>query len=241
MTDATLILLGAAATIGLFHTLIGVDHTLPFVVLAKSQKWSLKKLWLVTGACGLAHVLSSVLIGAIGIGLGVALDKLEWIESSRGGIASKLLIGLGLAYMVWGIVRAARGTRHSHAHAHDDGTVHQHEHDHMADHVHIHAGNKKLTAAKTASVLGLFIVFVLGPCEALIPMLMAPAFDRSWSVVVGVVVVFGLTTLLTMLAVVTIGYVGMKWRGFDKLDKHLHAMAGFAIAASGLAIELLGV
>jgi nickel/cobalt transporter (NicO) family protein len=241
MTDANIILLGTAASIGLFHTLVGVDHTLPFIVLARSQKWSLRKLWWVTGLCGLGHLLSSVLIGTIGIGLGVALDRLEWLEATRGGLAARLLIGFGLAYMIWGLVKSARAHRHSHVHHHDDGTVHLHEHDHEQQHVHVHGEKRMTTTAKTATVMGLFVVFILGPCEALIPMLLAPAFERSWFVVAGVVLTFGGATLATMLTVVTVGWYGMRWRGMAVLERHLHAVAGFAIAASGLAIELLGV
>lgn len=241
MTDANLLLLGTAATIGLFHTLVGVDHTLPFIVLARSQKWTLRKLWWVTGLCGLGHLLSSVIIGTVGIGLGVALDRLEWLEATRGGLAARLLIGFGLAYMVWGLVRARRAHRHSHLHHHDDGTVHVHVHDHEEEHVHVHGAARMNGAAKTITVLGLFVVFVLGPCEALIPLLLAPAFERSWAVVVGVVLVFGGATVLTMLGVVTVGWYGLRWRGFSFLERHVHAVAGFAIASSGLAIELLGI
>ncbi len=235
MHDAWLYLIGTAATVGFLHTLIGVDHTLPFVVLARANKWSLSKLLWVTALCGVAHVLSSVVIGVVGIGLGVAVDKLEWLEGLRGGLAAWVLIGFGLAYAVWGVIRARRGKRHTHAHVHDDGTVHNHDHDHRADHVHAHG------KAATVSVLGLFVVFVLGPCEVLIPMLMAPAFTHSWYVVVSVVAVFGAATLFTMLTVVTLGHYGTKWKGFSGLERHLHALSGAAIAASGLAIQLLGV
>src|SRR5690606_14515834 len=126
--DAWLYLLGTAATVGCLHTLVGVDHTLPFVVLARANRWHLAKLWSVTAGCGLLHVLSSVVIGAVGIGLGVALERLAWIEELRGNLAAWMLIGFGAAYAVWGLVRAKRGRRHNHAHVHEDGTVHHHEH-----------------------------------------------------------------------------------------------------------------
>jgi hypothetical protein len=252
MSHDALILLGTAATLGAFHTLVGVDHTLPFMVLARVQGWTLRKLWLVTTLCGLAHILSSVAIGAVGIGLGVGLEHLEWIESSRGGIAARLLIGFGLAYMVWGIYRSLRGKQHSHPHAHHDGTVHKHQHEHARAHVHVHhapfsdgplrgaAGDLGKTA-KVVTVLGLFVVFILGPCEVLIPLLLAPAFEHDWLTVVGVVGVFGGATLATMLGLVTVGWFGMQWRGIALLERHLHALAGFAIVASGLCIELLGI
>lgn len=216
MEPTTTILLTTAASIGLFHTVVGVDHSLPFVVLARSQGWTLNKLLAITTLCGIAHVASSVLTGAVGIAMGAAAGQLEWIESSRGELAARLLIGFGLAYMIWGLYRSRRG------HAHEEHTL----------------------PGKGLTVVGLFVVFVLGPCEALIPVLMAPSVEHSWWLVAAVVVVFGATTLITMLALVTLGYVGLRastHRLQERFERYAHAAAGFAIAASGLAIELLGV
>jgi sulfite exporter TauE/SafE len=235
MQEAWLYLIGTAATVGLLHTLVGVDHTLPFVVLGRANGWHLSKLLWITTLCGIAHVFSSVLIGGIGIGLGVAVDRLEWLESLRGGLAAWLLIGFGLAYAVWGWVHMRRRKRHTHAHAHDDGTVHKHDHDHRTEHAHVHG------SAASISVLGLFVVFVLGPCEVLIPMLMAPAFSHNWYVVASVVVVFAAATLATMLTLVTLGHYGMQWRKLRGLEQHIHALSGAAIALSGVALQVLGI
>lgn len=237
MRDATLILLGTAASVGFLHTLIGIDHSLPFVVIARSRGWSLGKLLRITALCGAAHVLSSVAIGATGIAMGIALDRLQWIESSRGSVAAWLLIGCGLAYALWGVYRARTGRRHSHVHLHDDGIVHVHEHDHGDEHSHIH-GQARVSAV-TVSML--FVVFLLGPCEALIPLLMVPAAQSSWLVVSVVVMVFGGVTILTMLALVTLGHHGLRFRASRLVEQHMTTLAGLAIAASGLAIQLWGL
>ncbi len=239
MGETSSILVGTAATIAFLHTLIGVDHSLPFVVLGRTRGWSLGKLWRVTLLCGVAHVLSSVVIGAIGLGLGVALDRLEWIEAARGGLAVWLLIGLGLAYAVWGLYRARRRRPHHHAHVHHDGIVHSHHHDHRGEHGHLHGEAER--KATTATVAMLFVVFLLGPCEALIPLLMVPAAAHSWAVVALVAVVFGLVTVATMLALVTIGHFGLRWRGSAAIERHMTTVAGLAIAASGIAIKLFGI
>ena len=55
------VLLFSAASIGFVHTLIGIDHSLPFVVLGRARGWSLRKVWSITFLCGFGHVLSSVL------------------------------------------------------------------------------------------------------------------------------------------------------------------------------------
>ncbi len=237
MSDATL-LLGTAASIGFVHTLLGVDHSLPFVVLGKAQGWSLKKTLGITGLCGIAHVASSVLLGAVGIGAGVALERLELIESARGDLVAWLLIAFGLTYASWATVRALRGKTHAHAHAHGDGTVHDHDHDHHREHLHAHAQKRKAFL----TFWTLFVVFAFGPCEALIPILMAPAWAQDWTLMVGVVALFSSITVATMLGSVAALYKGFSlaaWRRFG-LEKWADSLAGGIVAASG-ALILLGL
>jgi threonine/homoserine/homoserine lactone efflux protein len=87
----------------------------------------------------------------------------------------------------------------------------------------------------------LFLIFIFGPCEALIPMLMAPAAEQNWGWVIMVTAAFGLTTIGTMMSVVAVGYVGLRLKRFEKLESWADAIAGFSIAGSGMAIKLLGI
>ena len=98
MSDPFLVLLFSAAALGTFHTAIGIDHSVPIIVLARTRAWSWSRTLWVTLVCGLGHVLSSVLIAAVGLGLGVAGSKLAWIEQTRGTWAAWLLVGFGLSY-----------------------------------------------------------------------------------------------------------------------------------------------
>ena len=77
MSSEVIILAGTAATIGLIHTILGPDHYLPFIVLSKARQWSMLKTSVITFLCGLGHVLSSIILGFVGIALGMALFKLE--------------------------------------------------------------------------------------------------------------------------------------------------------------------
>lgn len=235
MDETTLgVLLTTAVTLGVVHTAIGVDHSLPFVVIGRARGWSLSRTLGVTAACGVGHVLSSVLIGTIGIALGVAFDKLEWIEGSRGSLAAWSLIGFGLAYAVWGVRRALRGEKHEHVHVHGDA-VHSHEHDHAGDHAHPHGSTASITT------WSLFVIFVLGPCEALIPLLTAPAADGDFGSILLICGVFSLATLATMLGLVTLGFTGVRMISTAWLERWSHTLAGGAIASSGLAIQVLGI
>ena len=242
MTESSVfVLLATAVSIGFVHTLIGVDHSLPFVVLGRARGWSLRRVLAVTAACGLAHVVSSVAIGALGIGVGVALDQLEFIEGVRGSLASWLIIGFGLTWATWALVRGRRGQQHSHAHVHDDGTVHGHGHDHAREHLHAHERTAEGRTLGFMAFWSLFLIFAFGPCEALIPMLMFPAMEHAWGVVWLVTAVFGLTTIGTMCTVVGVAYVGLGQLSFDRFAKYADVFAGLAIAASGAAIPLLGL
>ena len=88
MPDTTLlVLLATAASVGFVHTITGPDHYLPFVAMARIGRWSLAKTITVTLACGVGHVLSSVILGALGIALGLAVGSLEWFEGVRGNLA----------------------------------------------------------------------------------------------------------------------------------------------------------
>lgn len=98
-----------AASIGFFHTLMGPDHYLPFIVMSKANGWSLAKTSWITILCGLGHVLSSVLLGFVGIALGMVVFKLENVEAARGSLAAWLLIIFGFTYFIWGLFRVFRG------------------------------------------------------------------------------------------------------------------------------------
>ena len=236
MHDGLWLLISTAVGLGFIHTLIGVDHSLPFVVLGRAQGWSLRKLMTITAVCGIGHVLSSILLGAVGIALGVAVEKLEWIETGRGEVAAWLLIGFGLAYASWALYGTLRRRRHTHAHAHDAENLHVHDHSHEREHMHPHGLSRRALTA-----WGLFIIFIFGPCEPLIPLLMVPALKHQWTGVLLVAAVFGLTTVLTMIAVVTAGFYGLRPSFTSLLERHVHLVAGLLIAASGLAIKLLGI
>ncbi len=237
MSNELKILITAAASIGFFHTLFGPDHYLPFIVMAQSGKWSLRKTTLITFLCGIGHVMSSVVLGSIGIALGIAVSRLEIIEGFRGNLAAWALIAFGLVYFVWGLQRAIRNKPHRHLHVHQDLVSHTHVHTHDEEHAHVHeaAGRKNMIPWV------LFTIFVLGPCEPLIPLLMYPAAKNSTTGMIAVVLVFSSITIATMLGVVIISTLGISFIPVRRIERYLHALSGATIALSGLAIQLLGL
>ena len=227
-----------AASLGFVHTILGPDHYIPFIAMARAGKWSTIKTTLITIACGAGHVLSTVLLGAVGIVMGIAVGELEFIESARGEIAVWLLMGFGFMYLLWGLKKAYRNKPHTHYHSHSDGEVHVHKHVHHSDHTHVH---EKENNGKSLTPWILFTIFIFGPCEVLIPMLMYPAATESTIGMVVIVTVFGITTISTMLAIVLITLYGIKFVRLGKLERYTQALAGAMILLSGATIAVLGL
>jgi len=237
MSKELWVLILAAASIGFFHTLFGPDHYLPFIVMSKSGQWSLRKTSLITFLCGLGHVLSSVLLGFVGVAFGIAVTKLEILESFRGNLAAWLLIAFGLVYFIWGARRAWRNKPHQHLHSHKNGDDHEHSHSHHTGHVHAHVEKDK----KSMTPWVLFTIFIFGPCEPLIPLLMYPAAKGGfWNILI-VTGVFAAVTIGTMMSVVLISAFGINFVPVSKLERYTHALAGATIFLCGMSIQFLGL
>ncbi len=237
ISSEILVIAGTAATLGLIHTVLGPDHYLPFIVIGRARKWSLTKTLLISFFCGLGHVLSSIVLGSMGIALGLAVNHLEGVESFRGSVAAWLLIGFGFAYFIWGMHRAIKKKSHKHVHLHVSGEQHEHLHSHEAEHAHIHAREKE--ASLTPWIL--FTVFVFGPCEPLIPLVMYPAANHNIPGVILVATVFGAMTILTMLTIIAISSWGVSFLRLGRLERYVHALAGAMIFVSGLSVQFLGL
>ena len=217
MSTELSLLLGAAATLGFVHTVLGPDHYVPFIAMARARQWSSRRTMWITFLCGVAHVLGSALIGAAGLLFGIKVLKLEIFESARGNIAGWLLLGFGLAYMIWGIRRAARQSAP--------------------------ALTKFEEQAKDGNIIPwiLFTIFIFGPCEPLIPVLMYPAATANVPILLAVIATFGLFTVGTMMTLVYVAQRGLAALPVRATVRYSHALAGFMIAACGAGIQFLGL
>lgn len=237
MSSDIILLIYTAIIIAFVHTVTGPDHYIPFIVMGKARNWSYSKtLWL-TFICGIGHVGSSIVLGIIGIILGIGLHQLKIFESSRGNIAAWAFLVFGILYFVYGMIKAYRNKPHTHIHYHEDGSEHLHEHKHFDEHTHVHQTENKVNLTPWI----LFVVFILGPCEPLIPLLMYPAAQTSYMGLTFVAVSFSIVTIGTMVSVVYLGLRGIQFIPMKFAVKYVHAIAGGTIAVCGLAILFLGL
>jgi nickel/cobalt exporter len=262
------ILVLSAAFLGFIHTLIGPDHYLPFIVLSKARKWTQSKTLWITFISGIGHVGGSVILGILGVALGISLSKLEVIESQRGNIVSWMLMAFGLFYSIYGIKKYISNgghfhlpkflipkrirnlyhltTRndtefdheHQHKHSHEHAHVHKHEHSHPENHAHKHQHQPEDITNITPWIL--FLIFVFGPCEVLIPLVIFPAAEHNMIGVFAVSTVFGIATVSTMLLTVFLGIKGISFVKFNNGEKFFHLIAGSVILTSGIGMHFLG-
>ncbi len=237
MSTEVSLLLGTTLTIAFVHTLTGPDHYLPFIVIAKARNWNMRKTLLFTALCGLGHVGSSVILGIAGIALGIAVSSIELWEGQRGSIVSLLILAFGFVYMIWGIFRAVKNNPHKHLHVHGDGHVHEHVHTHQDVHVHPHDRKDRINITPWI----LFTIFIFGPCEPLIPLVMYPAADHNSVLLITVTLLFTIVTIGTMLVLVLFAMKGFRFLPLKKFERYGHVIAGLTILLCGVGMVFFGL
>lgn len=102
-----------AVVISLLHGLIP-SHWLPIVAIARKEKWTLAQTFGLTLKAGLAHSLSTVMIGVIIAFIGIQInEKMEIITQS---VSAGILILLGVWFLF-------RHYHHHHFHIDDPGKI----------------------------------------------------------------------------------------------------------------------
>jgi nickel/cobalt exporter len=200
----------SAISVGAIHTLLGPDHYVPLVAMSRAGSWSRLKTLGVTATCGLGHVAGSIVVGAVGLVLGTTAMKFEAFEGWRGDAAAWLLIGIGVAYTAWA-VRCWTGK--------------------------CAAGGDPLPKTVGWVPWLAFLVFVLGPCEPLIPMLMLATARAGAGSLVAVTLAFTLATVGTMVAAVAALRYGLAAWPLSVKAGVAHATAGLAILACGVLMK----
>ena len=84
------------------------------------------------------------------------------------------------------------------------------------------------------------MVFVLGPCEALVPIMFAGVQVGAVGVV-SVTAAFSLFTLATMVTLALLAHAGFRRVRSGFLERNIHALTGATITATAAAVLFLGI
>lgn len=232
MPSEIMLLIIAAVSIAFLHTISGPDHYLPFIALSKARGWSYAKTIKWTIACGLGHIASSVLLGLGGAALGWSLSSINWMENVRGGIAGWMMLLFGILYGAWGLYRAYKNNPHKHFDMEEGGALYVYQHRH----------GQAVTPRERHKVTPwvMFIIFILGPCEPMIPLLYFPAAKNSWTGMLLLIFIYSIVTLVTMLSLVLLGQKGISFIKPGTLERHVHSLGGLTIAVCGAGMLFMG-
>ncbi len=126
-------LLLAAAGVGFGHAILP-DHWVPLAVLGRTRRYPLSRVARLSGAAGVAHVLVSIVLGAVIVAIGLQFRSA--IQSAQDTIIGCVLIATGLGFLALELTGHGHGHDHDHAHAHDHDRDHAHDHDHRHTHGH---------------------------------------------------------------------------------------------------------
>jgi len=131
MSSTTPALLAAAAGVGLGHAILP-DHWVPLAVIGRTRRYPLARVARLSLLAGIAHVMVSLLLGAIIVAIGLQFRSA--IEGAQNAIVGTILILTGVGFAVFELT----GRGHGHSHEHGDGHSHEHGHAHAHDHSHAH-------------------------------------------------------------------------------------------------------
>jgi nickel/cobalt exporter len=112
MDRVTLALMLTAGTVGALHSL-APDHWLPFAALARARHWTPLRTARLAFLCAAGHVTVSALFGVLAVIAG--RRTVEALGTTLSTAAPLLLIGFGIAYMLWALHHAVvHGPHHHH-------------------------------------------------------------------------------------------------------------------------------
>jgi nickel/cobalt transporter (NicO) family protein len=209
-------LVAAAAGVGLGHAILP-DHWVPLGVLSRTHRYPLSRVARLAGLAGVAHVLVSLLIGAVIVIVGLQLRST--VEHVQNAIVGGLLIATGLAFAV--LEATGRGHTHSHDHDHDHDYGHDDAHDHAE-----HAGRGR----------GAFMVSfgaAASPDLTILPVFLAATAAGAGTAIASLVAFAAVTvtTIVVLTLLATIGGYGLRSQWLE----------GWGNAFTALVLVVVGV
>lgn len=224
MSSTTPALLAAAAGVGFGHAILP-DHWVPLAVLGRARRYPLSKVARLSGLAGVAHVLLSLVLGAVIVAVG--LQFRSTVQSAQDTIIGLLLIGTGVGFVALELTgRGHHHDHHEHGHSHDDHDHDQHKYPH-----------------ERRGVRGLAAIMIpfgaaASPDLTILPVFLA-ATTAGVATAIGSLVIFAAVTIGTIVGLtLTAATGGYQIRG-EWLDRWGNAIAAIVLLVIG-ALVLTG-
>jgi nickel/cobalt exporter len=231
VSAATPALLAAAAGVGFGHAILP-DHWIPLAVIGRTQRYPLRRVARLSLLAGIAHVLVSIVIGAVIIAVGLQLRST--VQSAQDTIIGALLIATGIGFAVFELI--------GHGHHHDGHDHHQDQdngHDRDGhDHHHAPAPTERRGARGLAAIMVPFGA-AASPDLTILPVFLA-ATTAGVATAVGSLIIFAAVTILTIVTLTLVATSGGYKIEGHWLDRWGNAFTALVLLVLGTLI-LLGV
>jgi putative Mn2+ efflux pump MntP len=195
-----------AAVVGIIH-MSAPDHWATLCLLAKNKQWARKKLFGISFVTATGHVILSVVMGLIIVGIGLVFSHL---------ISYYLDTGIGIIMVIAGLFFGVKPLVAKEKHHND------------------YEKEEKITS-KLMGGIGYFVVLgaALSPDPTIIPIYLS-AIPAGFYFALELSVIFAAASILTLLLFVQLGAIGLG-KVFEKIpEKYNDSLVGFIIAGIGI-------
>jgi nickel/cobalt exporter len=232
MSVATPALMAAAAGVGIGHAILP-DHWVPLAVVGRTQHYAPARVARLSAAAGVAHVLVSIVLGALVIVVGLQFRSV--VEGVQDTIVGGVLILTGLGFAALQLTGRghshAPGDERGHSHGPAQGAAHEHA-DHAHGHHHHeahgpehgvapHAHSESAVRGRRLDDLAALVIpfgAAASPDLTILPVFLA-ATTAGVFAAVGALVVFSLATITTIVGLTLLACFGGYQFGGAWLDR----------------------
>ncbi len=236
---AVLALLLAAAGVGIGHAVLP-DHWVPLAVASRAQHYPLRRTLRLAAAAAVAHVLLSLLLGAVVIAVGLRFRDV--IEHNEALVVGGLLAVTGAVFLV--VELLGRGHHHNSAtHEHGHGHAHGHGHGHghatavVTQPAKVATQPAKVATRPSNKVLAIVLPFgaAASPDLTILPVFLA-ASALGTVAAIGTVLVFAIATLVTIVGLTVLAAGSAARLRSALIDRYAGPITALVLLVVGLLV-----
>ena len=201
-------LLGGGFVAAFLHAALPT-HWLPFVLVGRAQRWSLMQTLGATATAGLAHIVTTVVVGSLIVAAGLALD--QWVAGLLPHLSAALLLIFGAFYLARAMLRRPV----------------------VAGGPELEIAEPAVSTA--AAFWGLVVVMAIQPGEVLLPIYMSAAAEGAGALI-ALGLAFAAGTVLGMTLLVTLARAGASILRLERWARYEGAVLGLALIGLGLLV-----
>ena len=210
--DVLLSLIGGGFAAAFLHAALPT-HWLPFVLVGRAQKWSLPRVLAAVTTAGLAHIVTTAVVGGLIVAAGVALE--QWVTGLLPHLSAILLFAFGGFYLLKAIIRRPAPVTANGA------TLELAE----------------PTVSHGAAFWGLIAMLAVSPGEVLLPIYMSSA-QEGLAALGLLTAAFAVGTVLGMGVFTALARMGASVLKLERWARYEGAVLGVALLGLGLLVLL---